>query len=75
MQDQQKRWIPCEVYPGMFSDELVVEIDDRSFFVGRDAVRRHEGNRGEVLVTIVDANGGTWAVIPTTTRETVPLGA
>jgi hypothetical protein len=59
----------------MFSDEFVVEVDDRSFFVGQDAVRRLDGNRGEVLVTIVEVDGGTWAVMPTTTRETVPLGA
>ena len=74
-QQQNQEWIPCRVYPGMFSDELVVEIGDRSFFVSCDAVRKHEGDRGEVLVTIVEVDGRKWAVVPTSTRETVPLGA
>lgn len=72
---QQQKWITCMVYPGMFSDELVVEINDRSFFVSRDAVRKRQGDRGEILVTVVEADGKEWAVVPTSTSETVPLGA
>ena len=59
----------------MFSDEVVVEIDDHSFFVPQTAVRTSEGNRGEVLVSIVDVDGRSWAVMPTSTRETLALGA
>lgn len=71
----EKRWIPCRVFPGMFSDELVVEVNDRSLFVNRDAVRARQGDQGEVLVRVFEADGTTWAVMPTNASDSIPLGA
>ena len=75
MQHRTQKWIPCRTYPGMFSDELVVELDERSFFVARDAVRGQAGDHAEVLVTIVEIDGKEWALMPTSTKEAVPLPA
>lgn len=70
--DSRQQWIPCGVSPGMFSDERVVEINDRTFFVNEKSVRSVEG-RDEVEVTIVERDGQKWAVLPTSAREMVPL--
>lgn len=72
---QQQKWITCKVFDGMFSDELVVELGDRSFFVERSSVRNRENDRGEIRVTIVEADGRKWAVVPTRTSESVLLDA
>ena len=73
--EQQQAWITCNVYDGMFSDELVVELGDRSFFVKSSSVRNRASDRGEIRVTIVEADGRWWAVMPTNTNETVLLHA
>lgn len=74
--DTNKQWIACGVSPGMFSDEREVEVNDRSFFVHEKSVRNvTDDGRGEVEVTIVERDGQKWAVLPTNTRETVPVGA
>ena len=73
--EQQKKWIKCRVYPGMFSSEHTVEVKGRSFFVENKSVRNVKDNDGEVEVTIVKIGGREWAMLPTSTRETVPLEA
>lgn len=57
----------------MFSDERTVEVNDRTFFVHEKSVRAVSGDRGEVEVTVVERDGQKWAVLPTSTRETVPI--
>jgi hypothetical protein len=70
-----KRWVPCRVYPGMFSNERTVEVLGRSFFVEEKSVRNVTDDQGELEVMIVEIDGREWAVIPTNTRDTIPLGA
>jgi hypothetical protein len=74
-EQEQERWIACRVYPGMFSDERAVEVGDQSFFVNQDDVRDGADNAGQVKVTIIEIDGREFAVIPTSTRETVALPA
>ena len=70
-----KKWIACGVSPGMFSDERLVEVNDRTFFVDEGSVRNVKEGHGEVHVTVFEIDGKPWAMLPTNTRETVPLGA
>lgn len=73
---EDQRWIPCRVGPGMFSDERMVEVSGRSFFVDARNVRdSRDSDLGEVHVTVVDIDGEKWAIIPTSTRESIPLPA
>ncbi len=74
---EQKQWIGCRVSPGMFSDERAVELGGRSFFVDENAIRNEQADgRAEVEVRIVVREGGEkWAVLPTSSREAVLLGA
>jgi hypothetical protein len=67
-------WIECRVSPGMFSDERAVELGERSFFVDEGAVRNvGQDGRAEVEVQLVERGGEKWAVLPTSSRETVLL--
>jgi hypothetical protein len=68
-------WISCRVRPGMFSDERVVEVSGRSFFVEVGAVRQTSGDEGEVRVQIFDTNGKRRAVLPTRMSESVELSS
>lgn len=70
---KQERWIRCGAYPGMFSNEAVVEIEGHYYYVERDAVRNVVGERGELRVTIILVDGREWAVLPTNYRDSVPL--
>ena len=74
--NRTKRWLRCEVSPGMFSDERTVQIDGRSFFVDQQVVRNvDEKGLGEVEVMIVEEADQRWVVMPTNTRESFPIGA
>ena len=77
MTSQPKQWIECRVSPGMFSDERAVEIGGRSFFVDEKSIRNAQPDgRAEVeVVILVREDGKRWAVLPTSSREAVPLGA
>lgn len=68
-------WLDCQVFPGMFSNECIVEYQGRSYFVENTAVQKTKDNKGKVLVAIIEINGQKWGVMPTCNRETVPLGA
>ena len=72
-QQQQSQWIPCRVYPGMFSDEVVVEINNHSFFVPKHEVKKENDDHGTIHVTIIEFRGKRWAVVPTNTMESIPL--
>lgn len=77
MTRQHMQWIPCRVSPGMFRDERAVELGGRSFFVEQRSVRNELADgRAEIEVLLVERDGGErWAVLPTSSRETVLLGA
>ena len=70
-----KKWIPCRVFPGMFSDERTIEIGDQSFFVDEKTIRNEHAGLAEIEVEIVRVDGQKWAVLPTSTKETVLLEA
>jgi hypothetical protein len=71
--NNQDRWIVCRVYPGMFSDELVVQIAEQFFFVERSSVRNVQAGAGELQVQVVHVDGVDWAVLPTTMKDSVLL--
>ncbi len=76
MQDQElHQWIPCRIYPGMFSDERAVEVGDRSYFVSQNDVKgasRVDGAAGQLRVKRVQIHGQPWVELPTTEVDTVP---
>ena len=71
--EQPKQWLRCRIYPGMFSDERIVEIGERSYFVQEESVRNVKDGHGEVQIRIVKINGVEWAELPTNYSDTVPL--
>lgn len=73
--ERRKQWIKCQVYPGMFSDERVVEVGDREFFVEVNSLRNVKGEAGEVEVGVVEIDNHEWAVMPTRMVEMIPLPA
>jgi hypothetical protein len=61
----KKAWLRCEVHPGMFSDEVVVEVvtkdgASKSFFVSRNDI-----DDGKVRVQVTMRNGIPWVMLPT----------
>ena len=58
----------------MFSNEYVVKVSGRSYFVEENSVRNVEGDRGELWVTVIERDDLKWAILPTTVRETVLIG-
>ncbi len=73
--ETMSKWIQCRISPGMFSDERTVEVDDRAFFVNKASVREEGDGNGCVEVKVVEVDGQKWAVMPTSTRESIPLRA
>ncbi len=73
----RQEWITCRVFDGMFSDELAVEVGTGdtgiTVFVDRGVVRNRQGDRGEVSVRVHELDGVRWAVLPTSTLDTIPL--
>ena len=68
-----KQWLKCRVYPGMFSNERIVEIGERDFFVEEKSVRNEKDGHGEVEVRIFEMNGKKWAALPTNYSDSIPL--
>lgn len=62
------RRMPCKVYRGMFSNELVVEIGTQSYLVEVDKVDGFidgQGEDGTVEVGYMTDQPGLWAKLPT----------
>jgi hypothetical protein len=56
---QKRVWLRCEIFPGMFSTELAVQIttvdgDILSFFLPKDSVREVDANIGLIEVDLID---------------------
>ncbi len=72
-------WLRCKVYRGIFSDEVVIEIEVPGSgvitgFVPKDSVRVEEGTEeGQVQVDVYTLEDGKWAVLPTTGRDAIPV--
>lgn len=71
------RWLICDVFKGMFSDELAVKYDTSSFFVPRSKVKNEhpEAHRGKVLVKSFSRNSEWFAVLPTEYKTVISVNA
>ena len=52
-------WLRCEIFPGMFSTELAVQITTTdghllSFFLPKDSVRELDSTSGEIEVELIE---------------------
>ena len=71
-----KQWIPCNVAPGMFTDERAVEVEGRWFFVeARYVQAAQRTGPGLLEVVLFEEGGNRWAMIPSCYREAVALRA
>lgn len=70
----QEIFVECEVSPGMFSDEVVVQVAGREYFVPKDRVRPNGQGRGAVRAKLVKDGDGEWVVLPTEYAETLSKG-
>jgi hypothetical protein len=73
-----RQWLKCRILKGMFSDERVVVVQRfdgkaTSAFVPISSVRGSVEQEGQVEVDVFADRGGTWAVLPTEYRETLPV--
>ncbi len=65
-------WLKCQVFKGMFSDELAVNYRDKaSVFVHKNEVKRGAGEEGQVRVHYFRSNGTTWAVLPSEDQSVI----
>jgi hypothetical protein len=62
-----EKWLRCNVFKGMFSDERVVKVGGgQSFFVHRDKIiEEGENHKGKVRVRLFETDNAFWAVMPT----------
>jgi hypothetical protein len=65
---QKRVWLRCEIFPGMFSTELAVQIttvdgDVLSFFLPKDSVRELDANSGLIEVELIDSGADVGFVI------------
>lgn len=73
-----EKWLRCWVRPGMFSDELAVEVSQvsgqsSSFFVPKADVLGGINQQGKVKVRVFRQNDTAWAVLPTDNPMEIPV--
>lgn len=65
-------FVECGVSEGMFSDEAIVEVAERSFIVPKAEVRSgSDPRRGRVRAKLVKNDSGEWIVLPTEYSDSV----
>jgi hypothetical protein len=74
----QDRWLNCQIDQGMFSDEMAVSYPPNgqtilSVFVPASLVKGSPGHRGKVRVVVMQRQGKTFAVLPSTDRSIVSV--
>ncbi len=69
----ETQWMKCKVYKSMFSNERVIELEDRDFVVPADKVKGEPGGSGQVEVKVFSRPDGTWAEIPSGNSTSVPI--
>lgn len=72
-----QRLLKCRVSGGMFSNERVIIVRRKGngsveFFVPQESVQG-EGEDGRVRVEVLVRPDSTWAVLPTTYRDSIPV--
>jgi hypothetical protein len=60
---QNRVWLRCEIFPGMFSTEFAVQIKPingelLSFFLPKDSVRELGSDFGQIEVDLIDRGEG-----------------
>lgn len=64
--------VDCNVFEGMFSDEVVVELADASYIVPKQKIVDQTGDKGRVKATLLTRDDGEWVVLPTSYSDTIP---
>jgi hypothetical protein len=74
MTAMREQFLKCQVYKGMFSDELAIKVSskrgDASFFVPKNLVQESEGR---VKVRVYREGQTSWAVLPDENQTAVPV--
>jgi hypothetical protein len=73
-------WLECRLDKGMFSDEIAVTyppegITQKSVFVDVNSVQGTPGQRGRVLVRVIERLGRMIAVLPSPNQDIVYVRA
>ena len=58
-------WLKCEVNPGLFSDELIVEVTTTAGTTRAYTVPKCEVSDSRVRVKVGEKDGVMWAKLPT----------
>lgn len=61
----RETWLECEVKPGIFSDELVVEVTTADGTTKAYTVPKEEVADNKVRVKVGEKDGMKWAKLPT----------
>jgi len=66
--------LECAVFPGMFSDERVVQLcgHDDAFFVSEAAVHKR-GQKHFLKAFVFECHGTKWARLPTDYGRCIPV--
>ena len=72
------QWLKCNVFKGMFSDELAVKVRQTeggfaAFFVPKSLVEGSIDHEGKVRVRVFHEGPTAWAVIPAENAPTIPV--
>ena len=71
-------WLRCNVFRGIFSDEVGVQISPKqgdvfAFIVSRDAVQGDYDQPGKLRVKAYCRGDTLWAVLPTEDQTVIPI--
>jgi len=73
-----EQWLRCNIFKGVFSDEVTVQIQPKegkpsAFIVSRDQVVGEYDRAGQVRVRVYQEGSTSWAVLPTDNRTIIPV--
>jgi len=72
-----EKWLKCQVFKGMFSDELAILYSfggsKVSVFVQKDLVFVDSDQEGRVRVRVFERGGVSWAILPSAQSAVVPI--
>ena len=71
-------WLKCEIFKGMFSDEVAIRVaakrgETSSYFVSKDQVEGPINGPGKVKVRVYRQGETSWAVLPTENAASIPV--
>lgn len=70
-----EKWLRCLIQKGMFSDEVVAQYGDASFFVPKSQVVRDAGDSqsGKLRVKSFARDSNWFAVLPTEYQDVISV--